>query len=150
MSGVNPGDLLTWVALAVAVVIGARGGIQRSTIAALREQNDAYENREKKHQEDLERLQEERSKKDGQTDAALRRLGERNSYLEELVLRRAEGQELVDVMREHDSEAAKRHAATIRTLRDIVSAQRDRSQVEVDLVQAIGQLTTKLEGADGG
>ena len=148
MAHVNPTDLLTWIALAVALVIGARGGIQRNTIAALKEQNDAYAKRETQHQLDLDRLRAERAKKDEQTDAALKRLGARNEVLEELVLRRAETTEIIDVLRDHDREAATRHAGTIKTLRDIVRAQKERTEVEQHLLDTLLEVTGNGNGGD--
>lgn len=145
MLGINPGDLLGWAALAGVLILGTRGGIWKNTIAAQKELLAGYEMREEKHQEDLERIKDERNKKDGQTDAALRRLGDRNTYLEELVLRRAEGQELIEVMREHDSEAANRHKGTIWALHAILEAQKKRAEEEAKLTAAIADLATKVK-----
>lgn len=131
--------VLTIIALVVAVVLGARGGIQRSTIGALKEQNDAYERRERAHLEETDRLTTERQEKDDRTDAALKRLGDRNDYLEELVLRRAEGDALIKIMEKHDGEAAARHAASLLVLEKIAKAQDNRREVEERLVQALAE-----------
>lgn len=147
MPQLDPAAVLTWVALVVAVILGARGGIQRSTIGALKEQNEAYESRERKHQEELKRVHREREAKDTQTDAALRRLGQRNEVLEELVLRKAETTEIVDVLRQHDQEATTRHAGTIRALRDLKTAQADRAGVEQRLLDQLLEATGKGEGS---
>lgn len=140
----DPSSVLGWIALVVAVVFGARSGIYRTTVAAQKEQIDAYEAREKKHQEDLDRLLGERQAKDEQTDAALKRLGERNTVLEELVLKKAETAEIVAVMRDHDHEAAARHAATIRQLREITQNQKERAEQEKEIFEQMKSLSVQL------
>lgn len=115
----SPSDLLTYGVIVIALLFGARGAVNRSTISALKEQNDAFERREKQRIIDKDRDDKTLADEQDRTKAALKRLGDRNEYLEELVLRRAEMTELVDVMQLHNSEAADRHAATIKALRDI-------------------------------
>jgi hypothetical protein len=134
---IDPGAALAWIALAAAVVMGAKGTLQRTTITALKEQNEAFSAREEQHQKDLKRERDERAEKDLRTDAALKRLGDRNTYLEELVLRRAEGQEIVNALQAHDSEAAARHAATIKALREIRHAQAERAETEARLLAVL-------------
>lgn len=115
----SPSDLLTYGVIVIALLFGARGAVNRSTISALKEQNDAFERREKQRIIDKERDDKTLADEQLRTQAALKRLGDRNVYLEDLVLRRAEMTELAELMGRHDSEAAVRHGATIKVLRDI-------------------------------
>lgn len=122
----DPGSLLGWVAIAVSVILGTRGGIWKNTIAAQKELIVGYEQREEKHRDELERIKRERDEKDARTDAALKRLGDRNQVLEELILNRSEIAQVVDVMERHDNEAARRHEGILNALVAIQEAQERR------------------------
>lgn len=145
------GSVAAWMALVVAVVLGARGGIQRSTIAALKEQNSAYEGREIKHQEEQQRLKAQHEDEQRRTQAALQRLGQRNDVLEDLVLRRAETADVVNALNAHDAEAAKRHEGTIAVLTSMQTAQQNRAEQEGRMVTALLAVSSQLENfkADG-
>lgn len=116
---IQPADLLIYISVAVAVIFGARGGISRSTITALREQNDAFDRREKQRVKDKEREDAERAAETDRTQKALTRLGNENTTLRDLLTGRAELAEMASLLNHHDEEAAMRHAATIKVLRDI-------------------------------
>ena len=113
------------LALGSAVVIGLRGNALKADIAQLRGSNadlDAELVRKDRRLHDLEldyaALKEDSSRK----DAALARIGEQAASGVELqavadALREASG-----LARDHDREAAARHASTIRTLKEVMSA----------------------------
>lgn len=117
----NPTALLTYGVVIIALVVGARGALMRSTIAALKEQNDAFERREKGRAEDKVLEDAARAKTQQQTEAALAQLSQRNGYLEELVLRGSAIDGLTTLMGKHDEDAARRHADIIKVLRTVNS-----------------------------
>jgi hypothetical protein len=144
LQNVTPGDIATWAAVLVAVVLGARGGIWRNTIAALNEQNAAYEKREVLHQEQLAKVKSEAEAEHARNQAALKRLGDRNSVLEDLVLGRAELAQIVTALTTHDAEALRRHEAVVGGLQALVGAQEGRNVREQQLVNALGHLSDQL------
>lgn len=144
LQNVTPGDIATWAAVLVAVVLGARGGIWRNTIAALNEQNAAYEKREVLHQEQLAKVTSEAEAEHGRNQAALKRLGDRNAVLEDLVLGRAELAQIVTALTTHDAEAMRRHEATVQALQALVSAQEGRTEREHQLATALARVSGQL------
>lgn len=152
LAHLDAGTVAAWIALVVAVALGARGGIQRSTIGALKEQNDAYESREIQHQKDAKEAAARHSQELSGVKVALRRLGARNDYLEELVLRKSEIETLVSVVRDHDVEAATRHTALLAVMTSMQSAQKNRAEQESALVAGLLAVSSQLENfrVDGG
>lgn len=142
---ITAGDIATWAAVLVAVVLGARGGIWRNTIAALNEQNAAYEKREVLHQEQLARVKAEAEAEHERNQAALKRLGDRNAVLEDLVLGRAELAQIVTALTTHDAEAMRRHEATVAALQALVAAQEGRVEREQHLVDVLTRLSEQLD-----
>lgn len=115
----SPADVLTYGAVVIALIFGARGTVLRTTLSALKEQNDAFARREAQRQLDKERDDQERAAEKARTEAALKRLGDRNEYLEELVLHADGLGKLGELMAKHDEDAARRHADTFKMLRSI-------------------------------
>lgn len=110
------------LALGVAVVIGLRGKALQTDLGQVRDRltdRDKELEHKDRRLNDLERDHEELKRDSERKDAALARIGEQAASGAELqqvadALREASG-----LARDHDREAAGRHAATIRTLREV-------------------------------
>lgn len=116
------------LALGGAVTVGLRGKALQADLKQLRDSNadlDAELARKERRLHDVEIDNAALKKDSARKDAALARIGEQAASGAELQQVADALREASEIGRDHDREAAGRHATTIRTLREIVAAQQE-------------------------